>query len=76
MELVPQTSAQQLAQQLFNKAIEPIMDLPLTDAIIKTKGIKLARIILDEIYSRNTSPSKNDFYCDVNEALNENNITY
>jgi len=70
------THAQTLAQQLFDKAVEPIMDFQVNRDLIKTKGIELARIILDEIYNRNTDPSKNDFYCDVNNTLNEDDISY
>jgi len=68
--------SQQLAQELFDKAVEPIMDLPLTDNVIKAKGLELAQIMLDEIYNRNTDQSKNDFYCDVNHFLNEETIEY
>lgn len=68
--------AQQLAQQLFDRAVEPIMDLQLTDSTVKSKGIELAQIMLDEIYTRNSDQSKNDFYCNVNNSLNESDIIY
>jgi len=70
------THAQTLAQQLFDKAVEPIMDLQLTDETIKSKGIELALIILDEIYNRNTGCINNDVYCDAANALNEDDISF
>lgn len=58
-----------LAQELFDKAVIPIMDLPLTDDSIKAKGLEIALIILDEIFSRNINESKHDLYCKTHSIL-------
>jgi len=64
-------ASKELAQQLFNKVVVPIMDLPLTDDSIRSIGIELTYIVLDEIFKRNTDQSKNDFYCNVHGCINE-----
>ena len=61
----------ELAQQLFNKIVTPIMGLPLTDDAIKEIGIELTYIVLDEIFNRNVDQSKHDFYCNVHGYINE-----
>jgi hypothetical protein len=68
--------AQQYAQQLFDKAVAPIMDLPLTDEAIKRIGLELAQVMLDEIFSQNTNQSKHDFYCNVNKFINSEDIEF
>lgn len=65
--------AKDLAQQLFNKAVSTLTNntSSLPEDIVKSLGIQFAQIMLDNIYDRNTDPSKNDFYCRVNEFINE-----
>jgi len=54
------TQAKALAQDLFNKAVTPVMDLPLSDETIKAKGLEIALLMLDQVYDRNTFTSLND----------------
>jgi hypothetical protein len=68
--------ARELAQELFNKALVPVMDLPLTDDIIKSKGLEIALIMLDQIFDRNTDQSKNDLYCETQIALLREEVEY
>lgn len=68
--------AQALAQDLFDKAVKPIMDLPLSDDTIIAIGLELASIMLDEISSRNTDQSKHDLYCDTHGILMVGDIVY
>jgi hypothetical protein len=69
--------AKQYAQHLFDKAVNPIMDLPLTDDTIKAIGLELAQVMLKEIMSANTKSSKHDYLCDVYAALMDGeNIEY
>ena len=68
--------AKQVAQNLFNKVVVPIMDLPLTDEAIKAMGLELTQILLDEIYNRNTDRSKNDLYCDMQHVILMGDIEY
>jgi hypothetical protein len=63
-----------LAQELFNKAVIHIMDLPIVDDTIIALGKDIALTMLDEIYNRNTDPSLNDFYCGVRDEMD--NIEY
>ena len=69
-------TAEEYAQHLFDKAVVPIMDLPLTDDTIKTIGLELAQIMLDGIMDANTKASKHDYLCRVNDALNSGTIEY
>lgn len=70
-------TAKQYAQHLFDKAVNPIMDLPLTDGTIKALGLELAQVMLSEIMSANTKVSKHDYLCNVYAALmDEENIEY
>jgi len=69
--------AKQYAQHLFDKAVTPIMDLPLTDDTIKAIGLELAQLMLSEIMSVNTKSSKHDYLCDVYAVLMDGeNIEY
>ena len=68
--------AQVLAQDLFDKAVKPIMDLPLSDDTIIAIGLELASIMLDEIFNRNTDQSKHDLYCDTHEILMAMDIVF
>ncbi len=70
------TQAQTLAQQLFDKAVEPIMDLLITDEVVKAKGIEIASIMLGEIYDRNSDGAKNDLYCEVRAILMSGEVEY
>ena len=70
------TRAQALAQELFDKAVVPIMDLPLTDDTIKAKGLEIASIMLDQIFDRNTDQSKHDLYCEVHGVLMAGDVEY
>jgi hypothetical protein len=70
------TQAKALAQDLFDKAVEPIMDLPLTDDTIKAKGLEIALIMLGQIFDRNTVESKNDLYCETQIVLLRGDIEY
>jgi hypothetical protein len=70
------TQAKALAQELFNKAVVPVMDLPLTDDTIKSKGLEIALIMLDQIFDRNTDQSKNDLYCETQIALLREEVEY
>ena len=69
-------TAKQYAQHLFDKAVVPIMDLPLTDDTIKALGLELANIMLDEIMDQNTKPAKHDWIVNVHTALNSGEIEY
>ena len=64
-------AAQDLAQELFDKLVTPIMDLPLTDDSIRAIGIELTYKVLDEIFDRNTDQSKHDFYCKVRGYIDQ-----
>lgn len=69
--------AKQYAQHLFDKAVNPIMDLSLTDDTIKALGLELAQVMLSEIMSANTKASKHDYLCDVYATLMDGeNIEY
>ena len=68
--------AKQYAQHLFDKAVVPIMDLPLTNDVIKSIGLELAQIMLDEIMDNNTKESRHDYLCWVNKYLNNEDIEY
>lgn len=70
------TQAKALAQDLFDKAVEPIMDLPLTDDTIKAKGLELALVMLGQIFDRNTVESKNDLYCETQIVLLRGDVEY
>ena len=70
------TQTQALAQDLFDKAVEPIMDLPLTDDTIKAKGVEIAMVMLGAIFDRNTDPSKHDLYCETHGVLMAGDIEY
>lgn len=70
------TRAQALAQELFDKAVTPIMDLPLTDDAIKAKGLEIALIMLGEIFDRNTDQSKHDLYCETHGVLMAGDVEY
>jgi hypothetical protein len=70
------TKAQALAQELFDNAVNPIMDLPLTDDTIKAKGLELASIMLGQIFDRNTDPSKHDLYCEAHGVLMAEDVEY
>lgn len=63
--------AQDLAQELFNKMVTPLIGLPLTDDAIRAMGVELTYKVLDEIVSRNTDESKHDFYCDVHGCISQ-----
>ena len=69
-------TAKQYAQHLFNKAVGPIMDLPLTNDVIKAIGLELTQIMLDEIMDNNTKESKHDYLCWVNKYLTNEDIEY
>ena len=64
-------AAKDLAQQLFDEMVAPLIGLPLTDDAIRAMGIELAYKVLGEIVSRNTDESKHDFYCDVHGYISE-----
>ena len=70
------TQAKALAQDLFNKAVVPVMDLPLSDETIKAKGLEIALLMLDQIYDRNTFTSLNDMYCEAQEILYYGDVEY
>jgi hypothetical protein len=70
------TQAKVLAQDLFDKSVEPIMDLPLTDDTIKAKGLEIALIMLGQIFNLNTVESKNDLYCETQIVLLRGDIEY
>jgi hypothetical protein len=70
------TRAQALAQDLFDKSVEPIMDLPLTDDTIKAKGVEIAMVMLGAIFDRNTDQSKHDLYCETHGVLMAGDIEY
>ena len=70
------TQAQALAQELFDKAVEPIMDLPLSDDVIKYKGLEIALAMLDQIFDRNTNQSKHDLYCETHGVLMAGDVEY
>ena len=70
------TKAQTLAQELFNKAVVPVMDLPLSDETIKAKGLEIALLMLDQIYDRNTFTSLNDMYCEAQAILCSGDVEY
>jgi hypothetical protein len=70
------TRAQTLAQDLFDKAVEPIMDLPLTDDVIKDKGVEIALVMLGQIFDRNTDQSKHDLYCKTHGVLMAGEVEY
>lgn len=70
------TRAQALAQELFDKAVTPIMDLPLTDDAIKAKGLEIALIMLGEIFNRNTNQSKHELYCETHGVLMAGDVEY
>jgi hypothetical protein len=70
------TAAQTLAQQLFDKAVVPIMDLSIMDETIKAKGLEIALMMLNEISNRNTDKSKHDLYCDVHGVLISADVEY
>ena len=70
------TASQTLAQQLFDKAVTPIMDLPLTDDSIKAKGLEIALIMLGEIFDRNTNESKHNLYCGAHGVLCSGEVEY
>jgi hypothetical protein len=76
IKLENMTLAQVLAQDLFDKAVEPIMDLPLTDDVIKAKGLEIALIILNNIFDRNTDQSKHDLYCNTHGVLMAGEVEY
>lgn len=68
--------AKELAQELFDKAVVPIMDLPLTDDAIKDKGLELALIMLGQIFDRNTNQSNHDLYCEAHGVLSAGDVEY
>lgn len=68
--------AKELAQELFDKAVVPIMDLPLTDDAIKDKGLELALIMLGQIFDRNTNQSNHDLYCEAHGVLLAGDVEY
>jgi hypothetical protein len=69
-------TAKQYAQHLFNKSVVPIMDLPLTNDVIKAIGLELTQRMLDEIFAQSSNQSKHDFYCEVNKFINDEDIEY
>jgi hypothetical protein len=70
------TQAKSLAQDLFNKAVVPVMDLPLSDETIKAKGLEIALLMLDQIFDRNTVESQNDLYCEAQGILHMGEVEY
>ena len=70
------TQAKALAQDLFNKAVVPVMDLPLSDETIKAKGLEIALLMLDQIFDRNTVESQNDLYCEAQGILQRGEVEY
>ena len=68
-------TAKQYAQNLFNKTVVPIMDLPLTNDVIKAIGLELTQIMLDEIMDNNNH-MENDWLCEVNKFINDEDIEY
>jgi hypothetical protein len=68
--------AKALAQDLFNKAVVPVMDLPLSDETIKVKGLEIALLMLDQVYDRNTFISLNDMYCEAQGILHRGEVEY
>ena len=70
------TQAKALAQDLFNKAVVPVMDLPLSDETIKAKGLEIALLMLDQIFDRNTVESQNDLYCEAQGILLRGEVEY
>lgn len=69
-------TAKEYAQHLFDKAVVPIMDLPLTNDVIKAIGLELAQIMLDEIMDHNNNHMENDWLCEVNKFINNEDIEY
>lgn len=69
-------TAKQYAQHLFDKAIWPLLDLPLTPDMTKTIGLELAQRMLDEIMDHNNNHMENDWLCEVNTFINEEDIEY
>jgi hypothetical protein len=70
------TQAKALAQDLFNKAVVPVMDLPLSDETIKAKGLEIALLMLGQIFDRNTVESQNDLYCEAQGILLRGEVEY
>jgi hypothetical protein len=70
------TQAKALAQDLFNKSVVPVMDLPLSDETIKAKGLEIALLMLDQVYDRNTVESQNDLYCEAQGILHRGEVEY
>jgi hypothetical protein len=68
--------AQTLAQDLFDKAVVHVMDLKLTEGVIKTLGCNIALSMLDEIVSRNTNVIFMDLYCETKFILEENDVGF
>jgi len=68
--------AKDLAQELFDKAVAPIMDLPLTDEAIKRIGLELTLVMLDEIFKRNTDQSKHNLYVDAHYILQDGDVEF
>lgn len=69
-------TAKQYAQHLFDKAVWPLLDLPLSDEVINRIGLEIAERMLAEVLSQNTVQAKHDFYCDVSKFINEEDIEY
>ena len=68
--------AKQYAQHLFDKAVYPLLDLPLSDEVINRIGLEIAERMLTEVFTQNTNQSKHDFYCNVSKFINEEDIEY
>jgi hypothetical protein len=70
-----ETSYRVLAQELFNKAVIHIMDLPIVDDTIIVIGKDIARTMINEIYNNsNKNENQTMLYNGVMEEIN--NIIY
>lgn len=70
-----ETSYRVLAQELFNKAVIHIMDLPIVDDTIIAIGKDIARTMINEIYNNsNKNENQTMLYNGVMEEIN--NVIY
>lgn len=69
-------TAKEYAQHLFDKAVGPIMNFPFKNDVIKVIGLELTQIMLDEIMNHNNNHMENDWLCEVNTFINEEDIEY
>jgi len=66
-----ETSYRVLAQELFNKSVIHIMDLPIVDDTITAIGKDIARTMINEIYNNsNKNENQTMLYNGVMEEIN------